>query len=259
MSAPSPCFYPPFFPLMSLLCGQEKGRNTRTTADRARAILVIGPTVKMADTIQEVLPFLDDEKSNVRTEALKILAHLVNESNADLFYERSVFAKIMQCLSTVDSSEVVVQAAILLINLIAENPSVPEDAGLVEKLMEVLQQNTLDEHTNTFLMLLANATVSESACHILFRNCSDYLQPFMEKYLEYNPQLEDDSVQDFATVDRWQYFSNVLCNICRLEEGRRVILNKSSNNMTRLLRQVCIITQRAIRLTNDIISLDVLF
>ena len=216
----------------SLLLAQDRDDNP----------LVLRPTlITMADTIQEVLGYIGDDKTNVRAEALKILAHLVDSNTVELFYEPTVFAKIVKCVSAKESMEEVINAVILLINLVAENPSVPDEARLVQIVSDVLMENSVVEYTNTFLMLLANLTVSECACESLLKNCTNCLQPFMDSYLEYNPQLEDSDREDYTEVDRWQYFSNVLCNISRLEEGRRFLLNLSSNNMSRLLPHVCMV------------------
>jgi hypothetical protein len=196
----------------------------------------------MSSAVVEVLGFLNDDKADVRNEAVKILAQLVDGTTVDHFYEKDHFSKLIDCFATQASADLVQNAAILLINIVAEKaPATRDGARLAEIVCGVLKNNSAVEFTNIYLMLLANLTVSEDICASLVQNCFSYLQPFMDNYLNYNPQLEDKSMQDFSEIDRWQFFSNILCNICRLEQGRKFVLNKTSGNMARLLTQVRLI------------------
>jgi hypothetical protein len=203
---------------------------------------IVAKALRMSSAVVEVLGFLNDDKADVRNEAVKILAQLVDSTTVDHFYEKNHFSKLIDCFATQASADLVQNAAILLINIVAEKaPATRDGARLAEIVCGVLKNNSAVEFTNIYLMLLANLTVSEDICASLVQNCFSYLQPFMENYLNYNPQLEDKSMQDFSEIDRWQFFSNILCNICRLEQGRKFVLNKTSGNMARLLTQVRLI------------------
>lgn len=194
----------------------------------------------MASTVVEVLGYLNDDKLDVKNEAVKILAQLVDDTTVDLFYENEHFSKLVDCVANHCSADLVQNCAILLINIVAEKmPPAVEGAKLAEIMCGVLKNNTVNDRINMYLMLLANLTVSEDICATLVQNSLEYLQFFMEKYLDYNPEQESDVI-DYSDIDPWQFFSNVLCNICRLEQGRKFVLNKTSENMSRLLTQVLI-------------------
>lgn len=65
----------------------------------------------------------------------------------------------------------------------------------------------------------------------------------IEKYLLYNPQLEDELSYSFSDdqweiIDEWQHMGNFLCNICQVEDGRKIVMYVPSAYLSRLLGQI---------------------
>lgn len=105
---------------------------------------------------------------------------------------------------------------------------------------------------NTSISALCNATVSEPAAMLLL----DCIEPedsklnkqfhfIIKKYLQYNPQAEVEETEseliDWTLADEWQYVGSVLCNICQVEKGRKIILKTSTGYIERIAAQVSII------------------
>ena len=112
------------------------------------------------------------------------------------------------------------------------------------------------------LSLLCNLTITENNCQILLdlyvikeeSGLSSLKSDFayiIESFLNYDSQLveqtDDDCAPDttcnssgslWEVKDPWQHVAGILCNITRLEDGRRILLKQSSKFMPRLVKQI---------------------
>jgi hypothetical protein len=112
---------------------------------------------------------------------------------------------------------------------------------------------------NMALCGLNNATSSEPAAEAFLKVLQD--DPQQEKmqqclhlcitnFLDYNPQAEADielTPEEWEVTDGWQHLGSVLCNLCQLEPGRKIILQASTGYMERLGPQVRIYLIRLAR------------
>lgn len=112
-----------------------------------------------------------------------------------------------------------------------------------------LSNSTITEaQVNCFLQFTGSTTSAEGSGEpVQNADTQLYNRQFhhmIRKYLEYNPQLEDGSIEgdDWIGVDEWQYGGNVLTNLCQVEDGRRVILKQSSGYMEALPVQVSVLS-----------------
>ena len=121
------------------------------------------------------------------------------------------------------------------------------DAENVEGIFN-LTVNKLEKSTsltsnmiNVLLILLTNTTSSETNSqtfiHYIQRDETKF-QIIINSFLDYYPQTENFSGDDWSLVDSWQHMSSVLCNICRLEDGRKLVLNNNTAILSRLVHQV---------------------
>ena len=133
------------------------------------------------------------------------------------------------------------------------------------------------EIVNLCLALLCNLTVPESHAQLLVDahvinsalpgeaspsiSISPELTLAVESFLEYDCQLLEQSSsssegntsstgnlksshaavltpEKWAMNDPWQHMGSILCNIARVEDGRRVLLRQSTGYMPQLLRQI---------------------
>jgi hypothetical protein len=106
------------------------------------------------------------------------------------------------------------------------------------------------QEVNIALCALNNATSSEAAVESFFRLLQDdpqngkilsCLHHCITKYIEYNPQAEADvdlTPEEWEITDEWQHLGSILCNLCQLEEGRKIVLHTSTGYMQRLGHQV---------------------
>ena len=131
----------------------------------------------------------------------------------------------------------------LLINKIGENCEIgkAEASRIIE---EVLSQLKLCagscEVEHLCCIILSNLTINEDNCSVLLENDFEYL---IEKFLVHNPQKENQSLdyskdEVVAQADPWAHVGSIICNVCRLAEGRKVILKISSGYIPRIVSQL---------------------
>lgn len=93
---------------------------------------------------------------------------------------------------------------------------------------------------------LMNLTATENAAAncttLLAEESSSASKAFkiaLNGYFDYNPRLESDETSpDWEVIDPYQYVGSVLCNLCQVEAGRRIILKKSDEYVPKLALQV---------------------
>jgi hypothetical protein len=190
--------------------------------------------------IAELIPLLSSKRADVRLQSLQIAAHGVDSTNAADLCEESAFSNIIEAL---DQPELRIHAATLIINIIAEEGAITQTTLILEKVIDFLKSADCPrEEINMYLILLTNLTISEDLCEHFITHCAktDTSQVLIDHFLAYNPQtVEGEEVLvDYSDTDAWQYFSSVLCNLCRLEGGRRLILSVTTGNMAGCLKQV---------------------
>mmetsp|Transcript_9046 Transcript_9046/g.13594 ORF Transcript_9046/g.13594 Transcript_9046/m.13594 type:complete len:383 (-) Transcript_9046:52-1200(-) len=191
----------------------------------------------MTSPLTEIFPFLDSDDSNVKSQALTILASVVNETNSSEFCQSNYISKILDCFN---NSELCIQTATLLTNIVACGGEF-DGKITIEKVMEILSRDLNNESIDIYLMLLTNLTTSEDISDKFISTCNKHapiLQQMIDKFLDYNPQLVEGPGVEFSEIDKWQHFASILCNICRLENGRTLLLDRSTDNMSRLTRQI---------------------
>ena len=166
----------------------------------------------------------------------------------------------------------------LLVNRSAEATVGDFDADAVKTLfmltlkllsLSVVQAATMSSGTvstagaeliNLCLSLLCNLTVPEPNAQLLVDAhivntapvgeasplivVSTELMQAVEAFLAYDCQLLEEAssstltADEWARVDPWQHMASVLCNVARLEDGRRLLLRRSTGYMERLVRQI---------------------
>ncbi len=114
----------------------------------------------------------------------------------------------------------------------------------------VIKQLQLKERNsaiiNTFLILLSNLTVHVTYCEILMEKLESdpelyvNFREIIENFLSNNPQLENDvsDESEWIITDPWQFTASILCNLCQIQSGRRLVLQQSYNYMPRIVEQV---------------------
>lgn len=190
--------------------------------------------------VSELIPLLASERTDVRLQCLQIAAQIVDSTNVTELCEKSVFSNI---LSALDVADLRIHAVTLIINLIAEGGEIQETKLIMEKMIDFLTATDCPQSSiNLYLILLTNITISEELCEhcITYFTKTESSQVLIDNFLAYNPQTVegDEILDDYTESDVWQYFSSVLCNLCRLESGRRLILAVSTGNMAGCLKQV---------------------
>lgn len=89
------------------------------------------------------------------------------------------------------------------------------------------------------LGILTNATITEDNAQSFISYITGAEKQWkqfadaIEEFLNHNPQLETDTLDD-----AWSHMGSVLCNLCQVEGGRKLIVSKSAGYMPRLLCQV---------------------
>ena len=143
----------------------------------------------------------------------------------------------------------------MLTNKLAEETTTvdKETSERMFKILFNILQKTSCQHpmgrkvVNMANCTLSNATVKEEAVTWFLEltnpedsECYKQLHFCINKYLDYNPQLEDETTEgeEWASVDEWQHFGNALCNLCQTEQGRRLLLKQSSGYMEKIVKQV---------------------
>ena len=190
--------------------------------------------------VTELIPLLASERTDVRLQCLQIAAQIVDSTNVGDLCEESVFASILSALDVTDLRS---HAVTLIINILAEEGEIQQTKQIMEKMIDFLTSKDCPHSSiNLYLILLTNLTISEEMCEYVITYCakSGSCQILMDYFLAYNPQTVegDEILDDYSEADVWQYFSSVLCNLCRVESGRRLLLAVTTGNMAGCLKQV---------------------
>ena len=158
-----------------------------------------------------------------------------------------------------------------------DNATLKSLFSLTLKLIKVSVATIASNHgeiVNLCLALLSNLTVPETHAQLLVDahvinsalpgeaspiiSISPELALAVESFLEYDCQLLEQSSsssegntsstvntktavltsEKWAIIDPWQHMGSILCNIARVEDGRRVLLRQSTGYMSQLLRQI---------------------
>jgi hypothetical protein len=163
----------------------------------------------------------------------------------------------------------------LLVNRSAEATVGDFDADAVKELftltLKLLTQSAAQATTTSSgsggavlvdlcLSLLCNLTVPEPNAqllvdaHVVNTAAADEASPVIvvspeltqavDAFLAYDCQLMEEAsskaltAEEWGRADPWQHMASVLCNLARLEGGRRLLLRRSTGYMERLVRQI---------------------
>ena len=129
-----------------------------------------------------------------------------------------------------------------------------------EYILSKLHKDSIEnEMINLLLSLLANLTIDDNNISIFLNyididndNSKNVLRnsfiQMIERFLDYNPQVENSIVSNdndniinddiWYNYDPWQHTSSILCNFCRIDNGRKIILKQSSGYMEKLILQI---------------------
>lgn len=194
--------------------------------------------------ITELVPLLSNQRTDVRLQALQIAAQIVNTTNVVELCEKEVFSSI---ISALDVAELRLHGVTLISNILADegNLEISQTKLLLERIIDFLTATDCQQsEINLYLILLTNLTIAEDMCEHFINHCAklNKTQALIDQFLAYNPQAveEDVVLEDYSESDVWQYFSSVLCNLCRLETGRRLLLAVTTGNMQGCLKQVSV-------------------
>jgi hypothetical protein len=193
-------------------------------------------------SVSELIPLLASDRTDVLQQSLQIAAQIVDSSNVAELCDETVFANIINALDHIDLR---IHSATLITNIIAEQGEIKQPKLIMEKVIDFLKDsNCCLDKVNLYLILLTNLTIAEDLCeHFMAYSAKtdNAAQKLIDRFLAYNPQTVEGSevLDDYSETDVWQYFSSVLCNLCRLESGRRLILSVTTGNMVGCLKQVC--------------------
>jgi hypothetical protein len=117
---------------------------------------------------------------------------------------------------------------------------------LIEVCVGLLGQlsKSSDEETDLSLTLLCNLSISEGGSRqlldVIFPTGETLNEDFkygFEKFLHRNPQLEDSDGSN-TKLDALQHMASIMCNITRLEDGRKILLKQSWGYMNSFIKQI---------------------
>jgi hypothetical protein len=174
-------------------------------------------------TVPEILKgFLRKEFVSERVHLLELLInHFATENESELSVEKDSFRLMLR----------------ILFELI-ENKNNSSSSGVINLSLCVITNATVKEGYSAYLLEFineadANDSSPASALTKKFHSIIDL-------FLSYNPHLEQDleEGQEWESIDPYQHVGSILCNLCQLEEGRKILLRKSNNYMMKLPSQV---------------------
>ncbi len=131
----------------------------------------------------------------------------------------------------------------LLANKLAEDNKL-EKMAVGHVIEEVLSQLKLcagrSEVEHLCCIIVSNLTVVEDHCSVLLGTDVHFL---IEKFLNHNPQKENQSLdyskdEMAARADPWAHVGSIICNLCRLDEGRKEIMKISHGYIPKLAAQL---------------------
>jgi hypothetical protein len=221
----------------------------------------------------ELQSYLASSRIDLQEETLKIIIHLLSSSSSHLtstdspFHYFSSEALLLQFIDLM-KNPTLVSYILTILNLLLTSTPPSSDADPTaaepnssssssrflspenfEKMLTILLTYLLTSSNSTVINLslvsLTNLTIeTEGMSRVLEKiyGNQNILSALLKKFLEYNPQLEGPSSlegqEGSETTDPWQYFSSVLCNLCRDERIQLFLLNKSTNYISLLMKQV---------------------
>ncbi len=103
------------------------------------------------------------------------------------------------------------------------------------------KETSLYDCINVAISILVNTTIIEAYTANLVQYITENTIPIADfetiinKYLDYNIQLNESNNVD--VYDPFNQIGNLLCNICRIEDGRKIILLQSKGYVPKLLAQ----------------------
>ena len=131
--------------------------------------------------------------------------------------------------------------------LIKLNNSSSHDNEMINILLSLLANLTIDENNTTIFLnhINVNNDNDKDSNHdnSLRKSCYNII----DNFLDYNPHFEnvdnstdnDNNNEDiWYKFDPWQHTASVLCNFCRIDIGRKIILKQSSGYMEKLTLQI---------------------
>lgn len=223
----------------------------------------------------ELLSFLTSSRVDLQEETLKVILHLLQsspEGSVQYFKEDSrmdIFINLLKVPALASYTINILNLLITFLPTVTESSLIPATTSLdtlqtssstsistnhqlfpsqqysdqiMTILLTYLFTSTNSSLLNISLALLNNLTIPMENAELFISkvlNNPNIFQKLLNKFLEYNPQLEEDhEPASFHELDPWQYFSSVLCNLCRDERIQLFLLNKSTNNMVLLSKQV---------------------
>lgn len=116
------------------------------------------------------------------------------------------------------------------------------DQGILSEKRLVLRNKLLQ----TAFIVLTNATKSQHLAE-LFYSVAQLASPtascytYLDTFLAYNPQLESQEEEEEGQIeeeDEWQHVGSLICNLCQVEEGRKIFLKMSDDRMSLLVNQI---------------------
>lgn len=143
---------------------------------------------------------------------------------------------------------------ILFFILIKTNTKESDENKLIlNTLLSCLVNLTINETMSGYLVELIEQATDPSATTSVANVDKNILRYFnlgfhlmIRKFIEYNPQIEPDITEELVAaskerdenvwdlLDEYQYVGNLLCNLCRNEYIRKIILKQSNNYFIKL-------------------------
>jgi hypothetical protein len=218
----------------------------------------------------ELLSYMAAPRVDLQEETLKVIIHLLSSSSitsssdsSSPFHFFSSDAVVHRFIDLM-KSPTLVSYILTILNIIlvsetslsssseADSAPVPASRSSLspessEKILTIILTYLLTSSScstiNLSLVFLTNLTIESVAMGRVLEKIygnQNILSALMKKFLDHNPQLEEASVegQESFESDPWQYFSSVLCNLCRDERIQLFLLNKSTNYISLLMKQV---------------------
>jgi Domain of unknown function (DUF383)/Domain of unknown function (DUF384) len=117
-------------------------------------------------------------------------------------------------------------------------------AVLVDLCLSLLCNLTVPEPNAQLLVdaHVVNTAAADEASPVIV--VSPELTQAVDAFLAYDCQLMEEAsskaltAEEWGRADPWQHMASVLCNLARLEGGRRLLLRRSTGYMERLVRQI---------------------
>ena len=211
------------------------------------------------ETINELLSFLTSPREDIKEETLKIILTIINSTNISSFISSNLlniyysFLLIPSLrLNTINLLNILLieeqplfnykEIIFYLLNdLLLQRTRITISTTATQQQQQGQQEDDDKLLINISLCFLTNLTRIEeyntAFIHEILRE--NKLNHFLDSFLNYNPQIEGEEVLiDYQSVDPWQYFANILCNICQDERILLFLLNRSNNYLQSLLKQV---------------------